>query len=118
MAKYAFAIYSDPDIRSELVKAMHALQYALALKQKGNDVIIFFDGLGTKIPISSLKSLVEQALKEGIVYGACGYCASPPHANTRDKLKEQVKEIKLIGDEHDHKDLSMFSEMGYQVIIV
>lgn len=120
MAKYAFAIYTDPDIKSEAVKAEHALHYALALKAKGHDVIIYFDGLGTKVPISSsplLKPFVEQAIKAGIVYGACGYCASPGHAGTRDKLLE-IKEIKLIGNENDHKDLSIFNDMGYEVIIV
>jgi len=47
--KYAFIIFSDPEIKSELVKAAHALHYALALKDKGNDVIIYFEGLGEKI---------------------------------------------------------------------
>lgn len=116
MAKYAFVIYSDPDVRSELVKAMHAIQYAIALKRKGHEVVIFFDGLGTKVPLSQLKSLVEQASRMGLIYGACGYCASPPHVNVSSKLKEVG--IRLLGDEGDHKDLTLFHDMGYEVVMV
>lgn len=47
--KYAFVIFSDPEIRSELVKAAHALHYALRLKEKGNRVLVYFEGLGEKI---------------------------------------------------------------------
>src|SRR5579875_2542179 len=103
MGKYAFAIYCDPEIRSE--------------KKKGNDVLLYFDGLGTRVPLDSrLKPLVEEAISLGIVYGACGYCASPPHVGVGESLK-QLK-INTIGDEHDHRDLTMLDEQGYQVIMV
>jgi predicted peroxiredoxin len=117
MDRYAFAIYCDPEIRSEKVKALHALQYALALKKKGYEVLLYFDGLGTRVPLDSrLKPLVEEAISLGIVYGACGYCASPPHVGVEESLR-QIK-INLVGNEHDHKDLTTLSELGYQVIMV
>jgi len=116
MAKYAFVIYSDPEVRSELVKAMHAIQYAMALKRKGHEVLIFFDGLGTKVPLSQLRPLVEEATKMGLVYGACGYCAPPPPVNVSSRLREAG--LKLLGDENDHKDLTLFHEIGYEVIMV
>ncbi|BFI75624.1 hypothetical protein [Sulfurisphaera ohwakuensis] len=117
--KYAFIIFSDPDIKSELVKAAHALHYAINLKKKGNDVVIYFEGLGEKILISDnsyIKPLVDEATKQGIIYSACGYCASPPHLNIRDKVV--AKGFRLLGDENDHKDLSLFIEEGYQIILV
>ena len=90
--KYAFVIFSDPDIRSELVKAAHALHYALKLKEKGNQVLVYFEGLGEKILVQEpqyIKPLLDAAKREGLIYGVCGYCASPPHLNVADKLKEK-----------------------------
>ncbi|BFH73129.1 hypothetical protein SJAV_10730 [Sulfurisphaera javensis] len=117
--KYAFIIFSDPDIKSELVKAAHALHYAINLKRKGNEVLVYFEGLGEKILVSDneyIKPLLNEALKEGIVYGACGYCASPPHLNIKDKLLNRG--IRLFGDENDHKDLSLFIDNGYQIMLI
>jgi predicted peroxiredoxin len=117
MGKYAFVLYTDPDQRSEMVKAQHALQAALELKKKGHDVKVFFDGLGMKVPIhDKTKELVEKLSKENAISGACGYCASPPHVNVAEKLRSAG--LNLIGNEHDHRDISMFIDEGYQLMIV
>jgi len=120
MGKYAFVILSNPEDLSEAIKAAHALHYAVQLKRKGHDVLVYFDGLGSKIPISDspykgLRPAYEAAYREGIIYGVCGYCASPPHLNIRDKLT--AFRIRLIGDEEHHEDISMFVDQGYQVFI-
>lgn len=117
--KYAFIIFSDPEIKSELVKAVHALHYALGLKEKGHEVIVYFEGLGEKILTLEpdyIKPVLNKAIKEGLIYGVCGYCASPPHLNIADKLRQ--KGYNLIGNENDHKDISEFIEKGYNVILV
>ena len=85
-------------------------------KRAGHDVVVYFDGLGSRIPIAdSLRPAYEVAQREGVIYGVCGYCASPPHLNIRDKLT--ALKIRLIGDEEHHEDLSMFINNGYQVLV-
>ncbi|WP_338604270.1 hypothetical protein V6M85_06045 [Sulfolobus tengchongensis] len=119
MAKLLFVIMNDPTSLSESIKAAHALHYAVELKREGHEVYVYFDGLGTKIPISEspykgLKPAYERALKEGIILGACGYCASPPHLNIKDKLSSVVK---LIGDEDHHYAFTDLINKGFQIII-
>ena len=99
MAKLLFVVMNDPTNLADSIKAAHALHYAIELKKSGHEVYVYFDGLGTKIPITEspykgLKPAYEEALAEGVILGACGYCASPPHLNVRDKLP---RSIKLIG---------------------
>ena len=85
-------------------------------KRAGHDVVVYFDGLGSRIPIAdSLRPAYEAAQREGVIYGVCGYCASPPHLNIRDKLT--ALKIRLIGDEEHHEDLSIFINNGYQVLV-
>ena len=122
MGKYAFVILCNPDDLSESIKAAHALHYAVQLKRKGHDVLVYFDGLGSRIPIASanspykgLKPAYDEAYREGIIYGVCGYCASPPHLNIRDSLTKL--NIRLIGDEEHHEDISMFIDKGYTVLM-
>ncbi|BBD73885.1 hypothetical protein HS1genome_2274 [Sulfodiicoccus acidiphilus] len=117
MSRLAFVLYTDPEQRSELVKAQHALQAAIQLKRKGHDVKVFFDGLGVKVPLhEKTRELVDEAMKEGIVAGACGYCASPPHVNVTEKVRKAG--LQLVGDESRHRDISMFMDEGYQLVIV
>ncbi|WP_069807082.1 hypothetical protein [Vulcanisaeta thermophila] len=122
MGKYAFVILCNPADLSESIKAAHALHYAVQLKRKGHDVLVYFDGLGSKIPIESgnspyrgLRAAYDEAYGEGIIYGVCGYCASPPHLNIRDAIAKL--NIRLLGDEEHHEDLSMFIERGYEVLV-
>jgi len=116
MGKYAFVILSNPEDLSEAVRAAHALHYAVQLKRAGHDVVVYFDGLGSRVPIAdSLRPAYEVAQREGVIYGVCGYCASPPHLNIRDKLT--ALKIRLIGDEEHHEDLSKFINNSYQVLV-
>jgi len=45
----------------------------------------------------------------------CGYCASPPHLNIKDKLT--ALKIRLIGDEEHHEDTSKFINNSYQILV-
>ncbi|AAY81140.1 hypothetical protein [Sulfolobus acidocaldarius] len=119
MAKILFVVMNDPTNLADSIKAAHVLHYAVELKEKGNDVYVYFDGLGTKIPITEspykgLKPAYEKAMKEGLILGACGYCASPPHLNIRDKLPNTIK---LIGDEDHHYALTDLVDKGYQIVV-
>ena len=118
MVKFLFVVMNDPTNLAESVKAAHVLHYAVELKKEGHDVYVYFDGLGVKIPITDspykgLKPAYEKALREGVILGACGYCASPPHLNVKDKLSN----IKLIGDEEHHYAFADLVNQGYQIII-
>nr|KJR74165.1 MAG: hypothetical protein TU35_01510 [Thermoproteus sp. AZ2] len=120
MGEYAFVILCNPEDLSEAIKAAHALHYAAQLKRSGHDVVVYFDGLGSKIPISDspyrgLRPAYEVAYREGIIYGVCGYCASPPHLNIKDKIA--ALRIRLVGDEEHHEDLSMFINNGYTALV-
>jgi hypothetical protein len=89
-------------------------------KRAGHDVVVYFDGLGSRVPIvdspyKGLRPAYEVAQREGVIYGVCGYCASPPHLNIRDKLT--ALKIRLIGDEEHHEDLSIFINNGYQILV-
>jgi len=120
MGKYAFVILSNPEDLSEAIRAAHALHYAVQLKRAGHDVVVYFDGLGSRVPIADspykgLRPAYEVAQREGVIYGVCGYCASPPHLNIRDKLT--ALKIRLIGDEEHHEDLSKFINNSYQILV-
>jgi len=89
-------------------------------KRAGYDVVVYFDGLGSRVPIADspykgLRPAYEVAQREGVIYGVCGYCASPPHLNIKDKLT--ALKIRLIGDEEHHEDLSKFINNGYQILV-
>lgn len=117
MAKLLFVVMSDPSSLSESIKAAHAFHYAVELSQKGNEVLVYLDGLGTKISISDspykgLRPAFDEVVKRGLLLGACGYCASPPHLNIRDRLK-----VKLLGDEHDHYAFQDLVEKGFQLVL-
>jgi hypothetical protein len=120
MGKYAFVILSNPEDLSEAIRAAHALHYAVQLKRAGYDVVVYFDGFGSRVPIADspykgLRPAYEVAQREGVIYGVCGYCASPPHLNIKDKLT--ALKIRLIGDEEHHEDTSKFINNGYQILV-
>ncbi len=118
MAKVLFVVMGDPSSLSESIKAAHAFHYAVELSEKGNEVLVYLDGLGTKIPISDspykvLRPAFEEVVRKGLLLGACGYCASPPHLNIRDRLQ-----VKLIGNENNHYAFQDLVEKGYQLVLV
>lgn len=120
MAKILFVVMSDPSSLSDSIKASHAFHYAVELKKGGHEVLVYLDGLGTKIPVTEspykgLKPSFEKVVAEGILLGACGYCASPPHLNITQRLNDS--KIKLIGDEEHHYGLADLVSQGYQIVI-
>ncbi|ABW02306.1 hypothetical protein [Caldivirga maquilingensis] len=120
MAKILFIVMGDPSNLVDSIRAAHAFHYAVELKKAGNDVYVYLDGPGVKIPVTEspykgLRPAYERALMENVILGACGYCASPPHLNVRDKLP---RSIRLIGDEEHHYALTDLVSQGFQITIV
>ncbi len=112
-------IMNDPTSLADSIKAAHALHYAVELKEKGHEALVYFDGLGTKIPITDspykgLRPAYERAMKKSSILGACGYCVSPTHLNIKDKLPTSVK---LIGDEEHHYAFTDLVDKGFQIVM-
>ncbi|QXJ32039.1 hypothetical protein J5U22_01571 [Saccharolobus shibatae] len=98
-----------------VVKIGHAVEYAKKLKKMGHEVYLFFDGLGTRAlaPQGIIAKFMEEAVKEGLIYGACGYCASPNHVNVKPTIN-----VRLLGDENNHIGVEELVDKGYQLVIV
>jgi len=118
MAKLLFVVLCDPSNLSESIKAAHAFHYATELKKVGHDVLVYLDGLGTKIPFSEspykgLKPAYQKVLSGEILLGVRDYCASPAHLNIASKLSD----VKIIGDENNHHAFTDLAK-DYQLILV
>ena len=118
MAKLLFVVMDDPSNLESSIRAAHAFHYAVSLSKAGHEVKVYLDGPGVKIPVSDspyrgLRPAFEEVLKNNLLLGACGYCASPPHLNLRDRLRG----LRLIGDESHHYAFEDLIQQGYQIII-
>jgi len=118
MTKLLFIVLTDPSNLSESIKAAHAFHYATELKKVGHDVLVYLDGLGTKIPFSEspykgLKPAYQKVLSGEILLGVRDYCASPAHLNIASKLSD----VKFIGDENNHYAFTDLAK-DYQLILV
>ncbi|MGC8569325.1 MAG: hypothetical protein ACP5LW_04910 [Nitrososphaeria archaeon] len=116
--KLLFVGIDDPSGLEGSIRTAHAFYYAVNLSKAGHEVRVYLDGPGVKIPVSEspykgLRPAFENVLNSNLLLGACGYCASPPHLNLRDRLKG----IKLIGDEEHHYAFEDLVADGYQIII-
>jgi len=118
VAKMLFVVMDDPSNLESSIRAAHAFHYAVSLSKAGHEVRVYLDGPGVKIPVSDspyrgLRPAFEEVLKNNLLLGACGYCASPPHLNLRDRLRG----LRLIGDEGHHYAFEDLIQQGYQIII-
>ncbi|PSN91152.1 hypothetical protein B9Q03_04890 [Candidatus Marsarchaeota G2 archaeon OSP_D] len=118
MTKLLFIVLTDPSNLSESIKAAHAFHYATELKKVGHDILVYLDGLGTKIPFSEspykgLKPAYQKVLSGEILLGVRDYCASPAHLNIASKLSD----VKIIGDENNHHAFTDLAK-DYQLILV
>jgi hypothetical protein len=116
--KYLISILTDPtESRSNMAKVAHAILYAIELKKNGHNVLIYLDGGGVKtIENQNLRKYIELAVKEGLIYGACGYCASPSHIGGKENIEKAG--IKLVGNEDNHIGIANLINEGYYPIIV
>ncbi|MFP3197715.1 MAG: hypothetical protein RXQ78_04620 [Sulfolobaceae archaeon] len=72
-----------------MAKVAHAILYAIELKKNGPHNVLIYLGGGVKtIENQNLRKYVEIAVKEGLIYGACGYCASPSHIGGQENIEK------------------------------
>ncbi|QXJ35347.1 hypothetical protein J5U22_01894 [Saccharolobus shibatae] len=116
--KYLISVLTDPtESRSNMAKVAHVILYAMELKKNRHEVLVYFDGGGIKaVENENLRKYIELAVKEGLIYGACGYCASPSHIGGKEKI-EKIG-IRLIGNEDNHIGIAELVNEGYYPIIV
>jgi hypothetical protein len=100
-----------------MAKVAHAILYAIELKKNGHSVLIYFDGGGIKtVENENLRKYMELAVKEELIYGVCGYCASPSHIGGKEKIEKTG--IRLIGNEDNHIGIAELVNESYYPIIV
>lgn len=124
LGKYAFIILTNASDRDSAIKVDHAISYAVELKSRGHEATIYFDGAGSKLAAlevpDDLKEYVGRSMKKaedsGVIYGVCGYCASPSHLNVIENMTVSIE--KLVGDENNHVGVVEFADKGYNIIIV
>ncbi len=85
MAKIAIIVLEGTELKESVAKIRHAMIYSKEIKVSGNEIILIFDGNGTKwLDIISnetsefdfLNKLFKEIKSMGIVYKACNFCST------------------------------------------
>lgn len=105
-----------------MARAVHALLYTKELKEHGHEVVLVFDGAGTKWveewmdPESDNKyrPLYEELRKAGVTQIICDYCASAFQV----KKKLQKRNAVFAGDYQGHPSIAKWADQGYQIVIL
>lgn len=117
--KFAVLINADPDHTGPTA---NGLEYALDLDESGYQVEIYFDGSATQWPATlddnpdhPVNKYYEQATENGLIGGACGYCANS--YGTYDELNELG--VDLLGGRENHgPHAGELINDGYELITV
>lgn len=119
MAKYAVLVNADTE---QVGPAANGLEYALDLAENGHQVEVFFDGAATQwIPELEgnekhpVYDYYEQAREQGLVGGACGYCATS--FGVYDEVEEAGVEP-LGGQENHGPHVGDLVDEGYELLTV
>ncbi len=116
MAKLAVVVLADTETHADLGRVVNALEVAKDFKEAGDEVVIIFDGAGTRwVPVLDNPEHRRHPLWLEVkdkVEGVCSYCSAAFGA------KEQVQAtgIKLLSDFDDHPSIRNLIVNGYQVI--
>ncbi len=116
MEKVAVVVLADTETHADMGRVANALQTAKELKEAGDNVVIIFDGAGTKwirelakdgSPLNPLFNHVKDK-----IIGACSYCAGAFGA------KEDVPSfgVALLDEYEGHPSLRKLVSEGYQII--
>jgi hypothetical protein len=116
MAKAAVVVLADTETAGDLGRVVNALTTAKELKQEGDEVVVVFDGAGTKwIPALSDQEHRYHGLLQSVrdrISGACAYCATA--YGVRDGVEESG--VELLNEFDQHPSLRGYLADGYQVI--
>lgn len=114
--RVSLVVVADTETPEDLGRVTNALVAAQEFKEAGDEVVLVFDGAGTKWPsvLSSPEHMghpLYEAISDRIV-GACDYCAGAFGAT--DGLR--ATGIPLVDEYHHHPSFRRMIEGGYQVI--
>jgi len=116
MSKAAIVVLADTETPGELGRVVNALTTAKEFKEADDEVVLVFDGAGTKwIPeLGDSDHRYSQLFGEvrDKVAGACEYCSKAYG------VREEVESIgvELLGEYEHHPSLHGYASDGYQVI--
>jgi hypothetical protein len=116
MAKGAIVVLAGTDSSEGLGRVVNALVTAREFKEAEDEVVLLFDGAGTRW----IAELLDPGHKyhgafeavRDVVSGACGYCA------TAYGVRETVEEagIPLLSQYADHPSIRGLVSQGYSVV--
>lgn len=118
--KVAIVLQSDTDRHEGMARALHALLYAKELKETGSEVVLIFDGAGTRWvekmqdPKNMLNRLYKSVEELGIVEVVCDHCAGA--FKVKDKIKESGPP--LVSEYEGHPSIAKWIEQGYRILIL
>lgn len=121
MSKTAIVLFSDPGTEEALGRLFNAMFVTYALKQKGQEVALIFQGAGTRwvseivSPEHPAHGLYE-AIKDTVV-GVCGGCADVFGATADVKATglSLIRELEIPGTT-GVIDLSRYLDEGYRLL--
>ncbi len=123
MSKVAIIVLEGIEVKESVAKIRHALIYSKEIKEAGNEIMLIFDGNGTKwLDIISnetsefdfLNKLFKDIKSMGIVYKACDFCSTKKEV--KDSLKS--KNIEFLSEYDGHPNVGKLISEGYQIIVI
>jgi hypothetical protein len=119
MQKVAIILHAEPGTHDAMGRALHALLYTKELKEAGHEVVLIFDGGGTKWISELIKednplAPLYKAVKEtGAISGVCEYCVGAFGGET--KVIEESG-LSLASEYMGHPSVAALFAGGFQVI--
>lgn len=114
MKKILIVILAGKETHEGMGRLANALIMAKELNESGHTVKIIFDGAGTEwLPEVVKKESHFYHLYielQDLIVGACDFCANAF------KVKEQIKDVKLLQEFMGHPSLKKYVEEDYQII--
>ena len=116
VAKAAVVILADTESHGDLARAVNALETVKEFKEAGDEVVLIFDGAGTRwIAELSKPDHRSHRLYEAVqdrIAGACAYCA------TAFGVKEAIQQagVPLLEEYDRHPSLRRLIRSGYEVV--
>ena len=116
MTKACILLLADTDTHEGVGRMANALTSAREFVDSGDQVVVVFDGAGTKwVPELEADEhryhRIYAELQDHIA-GACSYCAQA--FGVKDKI--EASSVKLLTDYRGHPSLRSFVSDGYQVL--
>ena len=116
VAKAAVVIFADTETHGDLARAVNALETVKEFKEAGDEVVLIFDGAGTRwVAEMSKPGHRSHRLYEAVqdrIAGACAYCAAAFG------VKESIQEagVPLLEEYDRHPSLRRLVRGGYEVM--